>query len=489
MFFNSYEFILLFLPLTWCMYFLFNRYIPQLAHMSLIVASLVFYALFDVFTLAPLLLSLGVNYFFCFIIARRATQESNTSKHRILLLLPVIFNIGLLVYFKYTNFLIGNINAILGSNFALSEIVLPLGISFFTFQQIAYLASVMRGEIDRVNLVEYLTYILYFPKLTMGPLADPVDFISQLRDTSLRIPQWENIASGVKLFSFGLFKKVIVADTFAKAVSWGFANQADITSVDCLLVMLFYTLQIYFDFSGYCDMAIGVSEMFNIKLPLNFNSPYKALSVEDFWKRWHMSLTGFFRKYVYIPLGGNRKGDVRTAINIMIIFLISGVWHGANWTFILWGAIYGVLMVVDRFGRHVLQRIPRLIRWMSTFVIVNVLWLLFRSNSVQEWASLLGKIVGLENMTISPGLMEAFSGGLFQLVTHVFSAFNFDSPHMSLLWMLGFTLVSLAICLAFKNAYATRANLSKTSLVLSISAFIWAVLSLGQESIFIYNNF
>ena len=212
--------------------------------------------------------------------------------------MPVVLNTALLFVFKYTGFVLTNLNA-LGASFAPPELMLPLGISFFTFQQVAYLAAVYKKELLRADALDYLAYILYFPKLLMGPLMDPVDFVTQLNNASLKRPNAENIAAGLKLFSFGLFKKLLLADTFAKAVAWGFANTETATAADWLLVMLFYTFEIYFDFSGYTDMATGSSLILNITLPINFDSPYRALSIRDFWKRWHISLTKFFTRYIY----------------------------------------------------------------------------------------------------------------------------------------------------------------------------------------------
>ena len=258
------------------------------------------------------------------------------------MLLPIVVNVLLLLYFKYSNFIISTANQMLGKEWAFKELIQPIGISFFTFQQIAYIVAVYNEEIEKVSLVDYLAYILYFPKILMGPLMDPVDFHKQINDDSLKKVNWDNIACGVKIFSLGLFKKVMMADVFAKAVAWGFAGTDKVTSMDWILEMLFYTFEIYFDFSGYSDMAVGISQMLNIELPMNFDSPYKALSIRDFWKRWHLSLTRFFTKYVYIPLGGSRKGIILTCVNTMVVFLISGLWHGANQTFVLWGGTWDI---------------------------------------------------------------------------------------------------------------------------------------------------
>lgn len=339
--FNSFSYILLFLPLTAAVYFLASRYRVYAGKLALVLAGAVFYALGGWKSAVVLAVSLAVNFAFA------KAMEKTSVPGRALLAVPVVLNAALLFVFKYTGFVLTNLNA-LGASFAPPELMLPLGISFFTFQQVAYLAAVYKKELLRADALDYLAYILYFPKLLMGPLMDPVDFVTQLNNASLKRPNAENIAAGLKLFSFGLFKKLLLADTFAKAVAWGFANTETATAADWLLVMLFYTFEIYFDFSGYTDMATGSSLILNITLPINFDSPYRALSIRDFWKRWHISLTKFFTRYIYIPLGGSRRGLRRTIANTMLVFLVSGLWHGANWTFILWGLLHGVFMVFDR---------------------------------------------------------------------------------------------------------------------------------------------
>lgn len=343
--FNSFIFILLFLPIVLVTYFLINKIRPLYGKTVLIVASVIFYTYSDWTIFAVLGLSLLVNFIAALLVKK-------LDKFRgIFMLLPIVVNVLLLLYFKYSNFIISTANQMLGKEWAFKELIQPIGISFFTFQQIAYIVAVYNEEIEKVSLVDYLAYILYFPKILMGPLMDPVDFHKQINDDSLKKVNWDNIACGVKIFSLGLFKKVMMADVFAKAVAWGFAGTDKVTSMDWILEMLFYTFEIYFDFSGYSDMAVGISQMLNIELPMNFDSPYKALSIRDFWKRWHLSLTRFFTKYVYIPLGGSRKGIILTCVNTMVVFLISGLWHGANQTFVLWGGYMGYLWSLTEYSR------------------------------------------------------------------------------------------------------------------------------------------
>ena len=340
--FNSYEFILYFLPVVVLLYFLANKIRPVFGKLVLIAASILFYASGREEMLIYLGISILINYSSAWAIRRWKIRN------RLLMALPIVVNVGLLLYFKYTGFLTENLGLPLGRGFALKEIILPLGISFYTFQQIAYIVAIESEQLCEVSLIDYLCYILYFPKLVMGPITDPVEFISQINDENKKKANPTNIAVGIKLFSLGLVKKALIADTFAKAVAWAYANLEMTTSMDCILLMLFYTFEIYFDFSGYSDMAVGVSALFNIDLPMNFDSPYKAVSIRDFWKRWHISLTKFLTRYIYIPLGGSRKGVLFTYLNTMIVFLVSGLWHGANWTFLLWGLLHGLYRRYDR---------------------------------------------------------------------------------------------------------------------------------------------
>ena len=322
--FNSYVFILLFLPLFVLLYFLAGRINSYASKIVIIFGGIVFYTYAGWKISVILGLSIVVNYLISCVL--RMTKHKKTC-----CAITILFNIGLLLYFKYFNFTIDIINSLGKTSFPHRELILPLGISFFTFQQIMYVISEGRGELQS-NIIDYLAYILYFPKLVMGPLMSPIDFVEQLNDTTRKKVDWGNVACGIRIFSYGLFKKILLADTFQKAVTWGFANgvttiatASTATAGDLFLVMISYTFQIYFDFSGYSDMAVGISKMINIDLPINFDSPYKATSIRDFWKRWHISLTKFLTAYVYFPLGGSRKGKVRTYINIMMVFIVSGI--------------------------------------------------------------------------------------------------------------------------------------------------------------------
>lgn len=482
MVFNSYIYVLTFLPVMILLYYLPGRINDWVRKAVLILGSLIFYGYLDISTLKVLVASIVINLVFAILIEKVEWK-------RFFMIVPVIINIGLLLYYKYTNFAITNINVLFHKDFALKDIVLPLGISFFTFQQIAYIVAVYKKEVEKVCIIDYITYILYFPKLLMGPLMEPCDFLRQLNDEKGKKIDWDNIACGVKIFSYGLLKKVLLADTFAKAVTWGFSNLETATALDLLLVMLFYTFEIYFDFSGYSDMAVGSSLMFNITLPINFDSPYKAISIRDFWKRWHISLTSFLTRYIYIPLGGSRKGILFTCINTMIVFLISGIWHGANWTFLLWGALHGAFSLFDRLTEKIASKVFRPIRWFLTFCVVNILWLLFRADSIQLWGEMLRTIISFVDMKASDGILNVFTmpemALVYSLIPRAAQAIGNSRGFM----MIGHIVVSFCICLFAENNYKNMRRLSFVSMLLSGIALAWGITCLGSESVFVYFNF
>ncbi|MCR5502492.1 MAG: MBOAT family protein [Lachnospiraceae bacterium] len=511
--FTSYIFIMLFMPVLMTGYFLLNRIGREkegaddamhtewagwlkrdAGRIFLIIGGAAFFLYGNLKQGGIFAISIFGTLLFALLI------ERSVGRKKVFLALSVVFQILLLGYFKYTNFIIDNVNSVFGRSFSERNILLPVGISFYTFQQIMYLVQVYEGKIAKISVTDYLSYILYFPKLWMGPLAEPDDLIRQLKDPSRKKINLDHMAQGLKLFSFGFFKKMLLADTLAIAVSWGFGAPDGTTAADWLLIMLCYTFEIYFDFSGYCDMGFGISRMLNIDLPVNFDSPYRADSIRDFWKRWHITLNGFFVKHIYIPLGGSRKGRVRTCLNIMIIFLISGLWHGANRSFILWGAIHGLLCVFDhlvdrhyeKFLKKAAGKVFKGIRWLLTFGAVNALWLLFRSENIHLWLRI-GKTIlkGLlrgEGMRISEGLLDAFRLPEQGLLTGVFHADTLLSGLRGS-EMLLFLIASFGICLIPKNNIRNKEKLTIPGLVVSVIAFVWAFLCLGTEAVFVYQGF
>lgn len=477
MLFNSYYFILIFLPITWCIYFGLNtakRY--RLAQASLVAASLFFYGYYNWYYLGIICVSIIVNY------GIAKSIGGGYYRHRKgMLTLGIVFNLALLLYFKYTNFFIDNINFIFHTDIFIKQILLPLGISFYTFQQIGFLVDVYREEIDDLQLefLDYATFVSFFPQLVAGPIVSK-DLIYQIKDLSKRKIDFDNMAGGLALFAIGLFKKVILADTFARAVNWGFENISGMNSVDAFIVMLSYTFQIYFDFSGYSDMALGLAGMFNFKLPINFNAPYQSYDILEFWQRWHMTLTGFLQKYIYIPLGGNRKSKIRTYLNVLIVFLISGFWHGANWTFVVWGILHGVASVLNRIFKKQWDRLHGAFRWMCTFMFINLTWLVFRADTLLQAKEVIGKIFAGEMGSVSEQMMRRFAPIEVQLI-HVGFARNY--------FIYVFLLLAVFIVLNFRSYCTTRFRPKIWNCLGITVLLVWSVLSLAGESDFIYFGF
>ena len=378
MLFNSYIFVLLFLPTTILGWFLLNRLInPTWSQLFLLIMSLWFYGYFNIKYLPIIIISILVNYSIF-----RLLSWTSKEKFRVYLLISgMVFNVGLLFYFKYFDFFLENINYVFHTDFILKRLVLPLGISFFSFQQLSFIIDSYNREVPSYRFLSYALFVTYFPQLIAGPIVTHSELVPQFEDERKRNIDWDNISKGLYVFSLGLAKKVLIADTFGKAVNWGFGNIPELDSISAFIVMISYTFQIYYDFSGYSDMALGIAKMMNLDLPLNFNSPYKALTITEFWDRWHMTLTRFFTKYIYIPLGGSRKGKIRTYINTLLVFLVSGLWHGANWTFVLWGGLHGGFSVFTKHYKMLFERMHPALRWLITFTFINVSWILFQSDS------------------------------------------------------------------------------------------------------------
>lgn len=348
MLFNSYEFIFVFLPLTLFVFFQISRTgYHQLAIAVLIVASLFFYAWWQVSCLVLLLVSIFFNYLLGIALSRH-DKKIFLSKQG-LLTFGIVVNLGLLGYFKYANFLVFTTNNLLSTSFSLQPIVLPLAISFFTFNQIAFLVDAYRGEAKEYDFFKFSLFITFFPHLIAGPIVHHKEMIPQFDEKSVYQFKPENLAVGITIFFIGLFKKVVFADSIAVYATSVFdaAQTVHLTCFEAWSGALAYSLQLYFDFSGYSDMAIGAAWMFGIKFPLNFDSPYKAVNIIDFWRRWHITLSRFLRDYLYVPLGGNRKGKLRRYLNLMITMLLGGLWHGAGWTYVVWGGLHGIYLVVN----------------------------------------------------------------------------------------------------------------------------------------------
>jgi alginate O-acetyltransferase complex protein AlgI len=385
MIFSSPLFILLFLPGAFFGYFYLNRMRLVLAGKAWLVAvSLLFYANWNVAYL-PLLLG---SIFFNFAVGTGLSQNTSAGylkfSRRFILISSITANLALLGYFKYANFLIDNINAAFNVGYVVPQILLPLGISFFTFTQIAYLVDSYRGEVKEYDFLNYALFVTFFPHLIAGPILHHREMMPQFKSRWTLTMRHRNIVLGLFIFSIGLFKKVIIADTFAIWANAGFDKALPLDFFSAWATSLSYTFQLYFDFSGYCDMAIGSSIFFNIWLPLNFNSPYKALDIQDFWRRWHITLSRYLLDYLYIPLGGNRCSTVRVYFNLMMTFFLGGLWHGASWMFVIWGVLHGAALITHQAWRKIGWRMPDSLAWLLTFNFVNIAWVFFRAKNLND---------------------------------------------------------------------------------------------------------
>ncbi len=403
---NSYSFILIFLPLVVAVYFLLHKYLSaKWAFFFLLTSSLVFISLWNISFSVVLMSSLLFNYF-CGT-ALSITAEKTSKKKKPLFIFAIVINVLFLGFFKYTNFFLENVNALFTAQIQPLNILLPVGVSFYTFMQIAWLTDIYRQGGYRYNFLHYCIYVTFFPYVISGPIAYHKEIIPQFQSQTVGIFDIGNICRGFFIFSIGLFKKTVIADTLAVIVNGGYDASATLTFVEAWLTSLSYTMQLYFDFSGYSDMAIGAALLLNIRLPINFNSPYKALNIKEFWQRWHMTLSRFLLNYVYIPLGGSRKGEARTIINILLLFLICGLWHGAAWSFIIWGLLTGLASIIYHMWTKTGWHLPKAIAWFIQFNFFNFSVIFFRAKTWQDTLKVLKGMAGLNGIMISPNLAES----------------------------------------------------------------------------------
>jgi D-alanyl-lipoteichoic acid acyltransferase DltB (MBOAT superfamily) len=407
MLFNSYPFIFIFLPIVLAGYFWLGRSSNLAPVVWLALASLVFYSVSNWQFVGLLLASVAFNYFVGWLLIAkqlRATARFAT------LTLGVAGDLTVLGAFKYAGFFAANMNALFSTGIAVN-ILLPVGISFYTFTQIAFLVDAYRGNVARYGLPHYALFVTYFPHLIAGPILHHKDMIPQFESERTKRPDPHLILCGLIIFAVGLFKKTCLADGIQPLVAPAFG--ANYPSFDQAWIgALAYTFQLYFDFSGYSDMAIGISLMFGIFLPLNFNSPYKATSIIDFWRRWHMTLSQFLRDYLYIPLGGNRHGRTLRYVNLMITMLLGGLWHGAAWTFVVWGALHGAYLCVNHAWSNYAPAVaPRFARaanaaaFVLTFISVVVAWVFFRADSISSATFVLSRMADPTNIVFGRGEM------------------------------------------------------------------------------------
>ena len=477
MLFNSYVFMLAFLPVTLIAYFLLGKTSEKntLGKLFLTLASFFFYGYNEPRYVPIIVGSILINY--------ALSQGMLVSKKKVirlpLMLVGLFLNLGVLFYFKYHDFFVTNVNSAFGLALKLNRAVLPLGISFFTFQQLSYVIDSYQRTVPRYNILDYSLFVTFFPQLIAGPIVLHSEVVPQFANPENRRFNFDNFAPGLYAFALGLFKKVVVADTFGVAVEAGYAAAQSLNTAEAWFIALGYTLQLYFDFSGYCDMATGIGLMFNIKIPLNFNSPYKAMNIREFWQRWHITLSRFLTTYIYFPLGGSRKGIVRTCVNLMVVFLASGLWHGAGWLFLLWGLMHGAASVLYRLFKKQYDALHPALQWLLTFCFVIVAWVFFRATTLADALAIVKSMLMMEFGPIRSEITSAFAlpGGI--------------RPGYNAIFMMLWYVLSLGACLGGRNTYEKTMAFKPTILnaFSTVILILYCTLSLSGVSVFLYFNF
>jgi D-alanyl-lipoteichoic acid acyltransferase DltB (MBOAT superfamily) len=488
MLFNSVAFLFLFLPVTLLGYFLFNRKrLTLAANAWLLFASLFFYGWWNIRYLPLILASILFNYTVAGLMIDVERVKTPVSR-RSLLIFGLVANLLFLGYFKYTNFFIGNVNALLSTRLPLLKIVLPLGISFFTITQIAFLVDCYEGLVEERKLLNYALFVTFFPHLLAGPILHHKEMMPQFDAPRNKVFNHKNFYLGACLFLAGLAKKVIIADRFAVWANAGFDSTVPLSLIEAWLASFSYTLQLYFDFSGYSDMAIGIGWLFNVQLPLNFNSPYKATSIIDFWKRWHMTLTNFITTYLYTPLLKS-FGTItfrNSLIAIFIAMLISGFWHGAGWTFIVWGGVHGLALVVNHQWKKRKLKMRPGCGWLLTLLFVNVAFVFFRArNMAAAWMVVKG-MCGLNGVVLGKSFGKIpFAAGLAGMGVR-FGGLR-QQHHGEYVAVVGGLLV---VCWAWNsNEIVGRLKPSWKTSVAAVVVFVWTFMELSHVSEFLYFQF
>ena len=484
MLFNSIEFLLFFLPITFMLYFfLMEKRLVIGAKGFLVTASLFFYSWWNINYLPLLLFSILFN----FLVGNSLNNKSQSSLigNKRILVFGIIINLSLLGYFKYANFFIDNVNYMFNTGFVNASILLPLAISFFTFQQIAYLVDSYQGKTKEYDFLNYTLFVTFFPQLIAGPIVHHKEMMPQFLEKNNFCKNHRNIAIGFFIFSMGMFKKIIIADNFSVWATAGFNTTEQLGLFEAWATSLSYTFQLYFDFSAYTDMAIGAALLFNIKLPINFNSPYKAINIQDFWRRWHITLSRFLREYIYIPLGGNRNSDFSTYNNIAITFLIGGIWHGASWMFVFWGALHGLAIIVFHLWHKLRFTLPRFLSWFITFNFINLTWVFFRA---EEWGTakniiysmFFGNMILSERFEKNCALLSDYGIEFGQFFVHL-------GGHSTTVYALimGFVLISMKNTMEMTEKFRTN---WKYVLIIYI-LFMTSLLKVQKDSEFLYFNF
>ena len=472
MLFNSYEFIFVYLPVVLLIYFALGKLSnKKFAKYFLILASIAFYSYWDIRNLPVLLCSMSVN----FIIG----QKLVINKDKRWLVAGIIFNLLILGYYKYTNFFLDNLSGLLGKNITHVNIILPLGISFFTFTQTAYLVDAYREETKAYSKSDYLLFVTIFPHLIAGPIIHHKDMIPQFSETTRYSFRYDNFAKGITWFAIGLFKKVAIADYLSSIADIVFSHSNHLSVLEAWGGSIAYTLQLYYDFSGYSEMAIGIALMMNYDLPINFNAPYKACCIIDFWKRWHITLSSFLKNYLYIPLGGNRTGHHMR--NIFITMFLGGLWHGASWTFVVWGSMHGLFICINHLWKSTTVKIPKHLSWFLTFNAVNLAWIFFRADNFQQAFNV------LKAMTDISSFCYPYSKSVVRWIPSELLSKDFLFSSNDVLWI-----VLLLFASGFHYSTEEWMSWFKPRVIISIMiavAFVYSISQLNKMQTFLYFQF
>ncbi len=484
--FNSYIFILLFVPLVVIGYFfLNNKKHYRIAQGYLLVMSLVFYAYAGIPYFLLLLASVAGNYI-CSILIEK------TGKKKLFMIIGIALNLGILFYYKYYDFFISNLNAIFQSDFVLKHIALPLGISFYTFQQLSFIVDRGTGRSKHYSLLDYMFFVTFFPQLVAGPIVKHDELIPQMYDKSKKTLSWDNLYEGIVLFVLGLSKKTLIADYISMAVDYGYNNVETLDTCSAVFAVLGFALQVYFDFSGYSDMAMGLGKMLNLDLPNNFNQPYRSRSFTEFWRRWHITLNRFLTEYVYFPLGGSRKGKFRKAMNTIFIFLLSGLWHGADWRYVIWCGVQGPIRVAED---HILKKKKEnrsVIGWIYFFLVYNLLLVIFRSNSLPAAGQMYQRLFSFSwNGSISD-IAFAMDNSLLFIPTQLIKAVGLGSLYGAIFPVYMILMYGLAIfLLTRKTPYQIVMERKEKKHRPGIIAFLLVacIVCFSKTEVFLYFNF
>jgi D-alanyl-lipoteichoic acid acyltransferase DltB (MBOAT superfamily) len=489
MLFNSYTFILLFLPFVATGYFFLQKYAQgKWAHFFLLAASLSFMGFWNVHFALVLVASVFFNYVFGSALSL-PTDWSKKYKN-VFFIAAVAANIIFLGFFKYSNFFLNNINMLFSTQIGALHILLPIGISFYTFMQIAWLTDIYRHGGYRYSFLSYCLYVTFFPYVISGPIAYHHEIIPQFLSEKTKNLNIVNLCRGLFIFSIGIFKKTVIADTLGIIADGGFSASGSLTFTEAWLTSLSYTMQLYFDFSGYTDMAVGAALIFNIKLPANFNSPYKALDIREFWRRWHITLSRFLRDYIYIPLGGNRHGEYRTLASLMLTFLIGGLWHGAAWTFVFWGFLHGAALCIHRLWMKTGIHLNKILAWILTFGFINVTWVFFRAKDWDSALNVLRGMTGQNGILVSPKMAENPFWQSLAVIGIGFGEWRANLPPTeNVVYFLCILLIPFVLITKNSNEFLEKYSPNwKNALAVSLM-MITGMLLLNNTSSFLYFNF